>query len=123
MRQRAMAVSRKELRTDTALIVLNEDSSLPEESLYRNWTEVVYDGLTEPFVVPAHWHAGHTELLSVKSGVVEISLDGATRKVTPSDGVVRVPPYHLHGFRMVKGTPAVLVERPDPAAYAPTKQM
>ncbi|KAH6672246.1 hypothetical protein B0J14DRAFT_483340, partial [Halenospora varia] len=50
-----------------------------------------------------HFHATHTEYLSIVKGTALVTLNGVTNTYTSSDGVITVPRYARHEWRRAPG--------------------
>jgi len=90
------------------------DASQPATSLDFWHTEVISTGEGDPIEVPLHWHAKHSERITVREGRIEASLDGVKRIVAAGESI-HIPAHMVHGFRGFKGERLVVTERADPA--------
>lgn len=87
----------------------SQDPSTPD----RWETEVVATGEGEPFFTPAHWHAKHSEVITVREGRIEATLEGVTSILSAGESI-HIPRYAIHEFRSFKGARAVVTEQADP---------
>ncbi|KAI7775066.1 hypothetical protein LA080_007402 [Diaporthe eres] len=92
------------------------DESLPEAGPLSQWSSrVVCDGgSSDPLNVPSHWHKYHDEYMRVIEGRLEVTLEGKTFVVTPSDGQVKIPKGQAHSLKSFKGERMVFEERTAP---------
>ncbi|KAG9233346.1 hypothetical protein BJ875DRAFT_464430 [Amylocarpus encephaloides] len=58
-----------------------------------------------------HYHATHTEYLSVLQGVASITLSGRSQDYTPGDGIIVVPRYARHEWHRASHTGEDLIVR------------
>ncbi|KAJ4387419.1 hypothetical protein N0V93_008011 [Gnomoniopsis smithogilvyi] len=98
---------------DGVVLHLLREESLDPSSPDRWHTEVVASGEGETFSVPSHWHATHSEIISVREGRIEATLDGATHILSAGDSI-HIPKYAVHQFRGFKGERTVVTEVADP---------
>ncbi|KAJ0108777.1 cupintype [Diaporthe amygdali] len=91
------------------------DTSQPEDSISRYFTEGVVEGKPgdDLFEVPLHWHRNHSEYFEVREGRVQVTIDGVT-KIASAGETTHVPAGLVHGFKGFPGERLVVRERSDP---------
>lgn len=111
--------ARKENRrltsTQGITISLIFDPSEPEDSLSRWTSEGVAEGRPgdDLFEVPSHWHRYHSEVMDVREGRIQITIDGVTR-VAVAGEKVHIPAGAVHALKSFPGERVVVRESADP---------
>lgn len=97
----------------TLKLLLNP--SEPEDSLSRWTTEGVVEGRPGDDIleVPPHWHRLHSEVMDVREGRVEVTIDGVARIVVAGDKA-HIPAGSVHSIKSFPGERVVVRESADP---------
>lgn len=107
----------RRLTTTTQGITLSLifDPSEPEDSLSRWTSEGVAEGRPgdDLFEAPPHWHRYHSEVMDVREGRLQITIDGVTR-VAVAGEKVHIPAGAVHALKSFPGERVVVRESADP---------
>ncbi|KAH8777369.1 hypothetical protein F5883DRAFT_543377, partial [Diaporthe sp. PMI_573] len=92
------------------------DPSQPEDSLTRWTSEGIVEGRPgdDVFEVPPHWHSSHSEVMDVREGRIQVTIDGVTSVVVAGEKA-HIPAGAVHSIKGFPGERVVVRESADPA--------